>query len=195
MRYRYSLPHNFMETKVRLEAKHRLHSRFGLDTDGLEKKFIILKKVWEKQEKKVLSGLEKVTRLCFVKNYMDVYLINADDRPSISSPIIVKMQDDAYRTICIIIHELIHNLMWDNQQKFNWSIKIQKLYKNENKKTAIHVAVHAILEAIYTDILKKPKEIVRDIKDMQNYPDYKKAWEIVKKEGYKNIISKLKSPK
>ena len=181
-----------MKTKIRLEAKHRLHSRFELDTDSLEEKFIILKKVWSKQEKKILDGLGKITGLSFLKNYMDVYLINPDNRPSISSPIIVKMQNDPHKTICIIIHELIHNLMWDNQEKINWSIKIQKLFKDENKKTAIHIAVHAILEAVYTDILKKPEEIVRDIKDMQNYPDYKKAWEIVKREGYKDIINKLK---
>ena len=45
--------------------------------------------------------------------------------------------------------------------------------------------VHAILEALYTDILHKPKEIIEDIKMCQSMPDYRRAWEIVKKEGYK----------
>jgi len=184
-----------MKTKVRLEINHRLHNCFNLNTDGLEEKLIALKRDWGKIERKVLNGLEKITGLCFVKNYMDVYLINPDNRPSISSPTIVKFQDSANRTICIMIHELIHNLMWDNVQKNNWSIKVQKLFKNENRKTAIHIAVHAILEAVYTNILKKPEEITQDINEMQKYPDYKRAWEIVKKEGYQNIIDKLKSSK
>ena len=184
-----------MKTKIRLDIWHRLNNRFNLNTDGLEEKLSELKPVWDKQEKKILDGLEKITGLCFIKNYMDVYLINPDNRPSISSPAIVKFQDNINETICIIIHELIHNLMWDNVQKDNWSLKIQKLYPNENRKTAIHVVVHTILEALYTDILNNPEEIIKDINKMQKYPDYKRAWEIVKKEGYKNIIKKLKSSK
>ena len=122
-----------------------------------------------------------------------MFLINPDNRPSISFPSIIKIQNDNNRTICIIVHELIHNLMWDNSEKDNWSLKIQNIFKNENRKVAIHVAVHAIMEALYTDTLKNPEEIVRDIITMEQLPDYKRAWEIVKKEGYKNIIDKLRA--
>lgn len=182
-----------MKTKIRLQISHLLNERFNLNADGLEKKFSKLLPVWNRQEKKIINGLEKVTGLCFLKNYIDVFFINPDDAASISWPTIIKLDNDINKTIRTIIHELIHNLMWDNTQKDNWSLKIQKLFKNENRKTSIHVAVHAILEAIYTDILKKPDEIIKDIKETQKWVDYKRAWEIVKKEGYKNIIDKLKS--
>jgi len=43
--------------------------------------------------------------------------------------------------------------------------------------------------------IEKSQEIIKDIKYSQKSPNYKKAWEIVKKEGYKNIIKKLKNHK
>ena len=188
-----SLPVYFMKTKVRLQTSSLLNERFKLNTDGLEEKFLRLLTIWKKQEKKIIKGLEKITGLSFLRNYIDIFLINPDNAPSISHPAIVKVDDNENKTIRTIIHELIHSLMWDNKEKVNWSAKIHKLFKNENRKTAIHIAVHAILEAVYTDILKKPDDIIKDIKESQKRSDYKRAWEIVKKEGYKNIIDKLKS--
>lgn len=185
-----------MSTKIRLDIQHRLHGRFNLDTKNLEKKFLKLKPVWKRQEKKILNGLKKVTGLDFAMNYIDVFLVDRESvKNSISHPLILRVNKSMERNLCIFIHELIHNLMWDNIQKDNWSIKIQKLYPNESKKTAIHIAVHAILEMVYTDILKEPNEIVKDIQESHKFPDYRKAWGIVKQEGYKNIIKKLKSSK
>lgn len=184
-----------MQAKIRLHIKHKLHQRFNLGTDELQEKFLKLKRVWGGEEKKIVNGLEKITGLHFKKNYMDVYLINPDGRPSISSPTIVKIQDNEYDTIRIIVHELIHNLMWDNKEEADWSVAVQKLFNRENKKTAIHISVHAILEALYIDTLEKPDEIIKDVEECQKRPDYSRAWEIVKKEGYKNIIKKLKDCK
>ncbi len=74
-----------------------------------------------------------------------------------------------------------------------WNVNIDDFPEKEDLNSQIKfVLQYAILEAVYTDILKKPEEIVKDINEMQEYPDYKRAWEIVKKEGYRNIISKLK---
>ncbi len=184
-----------MKTVIKLQIGYLLSKKFNLPTDGLDKKFPILNRAWKKQENKILHGLEKITGLRFLQNYVDVFLVNPDDSPSISNPIIVAVKDDADRFIRVLSHELIHELCADNTTGINWHFKVQKMYKKEAPQAANHVMVHAILEALYMDILKKPKEILKDIETSQKSENYKRAWEIVKKEGYKNIIASLKSPK
>lgn len=57
--------------------------------------------------------------------------------------------------------------------------------------TINHVMIHAILEAVYTK-LGLVDEIVHDIESHKRHPDYARAWEIVKKEGYENILAQIK---
>lgn len=184
---------NNMKTKIRFYINRLLNELFSLDDSGVQEKSDKLEKAWNRKEKDIMTGLKKITGLSFNKNYIDVFLVNREAvKSSISDPLILRVSDNVDRNLCILVHELIHNLMWDNQQNSNWSLKIQKLFPKENRKTAIHISVHAILEALYTDILENPEMIVEDVKRSQNSPDYRRAWEIVKEEGYKNIIKKLK---
>jgi len=182
-----------MKTKVRFYINRLLNELFSLDDSGVQEKSDKLEKAWNKKEKDIMTGLKKVTGLSFARNYIDVYLVNKKAvKSSISDPLILRVGDDVERNLYILVHELIHNLMWDNEQNYNWSLRIQKLFPKENRITAIHISVHAILEALYTDILKDPDTILDDTKRYKDSPDYERAWEIVKKEGYKNIIKKLK---
>lgn len=50
-----------MKTKIRLQISRLLNERFKLNTDNLEEKFIVLKKVWEDKEEKIIEELEKIT--------------------------------------------------------------------------------------------------------------------------------------
>ena len=184
-----------METKIRLYIKHKLHKRFELPTDGLEEKFPSLLHAWEKQENKIIKGLETITGFHFLQNYIDVFLINPHTGSSISHPIIIGARGDNNKIIRIINHELIHKLTWDNTKGIDWHARIQKIFKTENQLAANHIMVHAILEALYTDILHKPSEIIKDIDGCQKMLDYKRAWEIVKDKGYKSIIKQLKASK
>lgn len=184
-----------MKTKVRLYIGYLLSQKFNLSVRGLEKKFPLLNRAWHKQEEKILEGLNKITGLKFLKNYIDVFLVNPNDTPSISHPTIIVVRGDVNRFTRILIHELIHVLCADNTKGVNWHFKIQKMFPKENLQTANHIAIYAILEAFYTDLLHQPKEIAKDIAKCQDKPNYKWAWEIVKKEGYKNIINKLRSYK
>lgn len=181
-----------MKTRIRLQISYPLNHRFNLPIDGLIKKYKQVEKYFDNNEKKILNGLQKITGLSFSKNIMDIYLIDSTSTASTSKPTIVGTKGTPQKIVRVIIHELIHNLLWDNNERKNWENKIIKLYPKENKSTAIHIAVHTILEAIYIEVLKKPKEIEKDIEECQNWPSYKRAWEIVKKEGYKDIIKKLK---
>lgn len=62
-----------MKTVIRLQVGYLLSRKFNLLTDGLDKKFPILNRAWRKQEKKILNGLQKITGLKFMQNYVDVF--------------------------------------------------------------------------------------------------------------------------
>ena len=125
-----------MKTKVRFYVNRLLNDLFGLDESGVQEKSDKLEKFWNKKEKDVMDGLKNVTGLSFNKNYIDVFLVNWEAvKSSISNPLILKVRDDVDRNLCILVHELIHNLMWDNVQNNNWSLKIQKMFPKENRKT------------------------------------------------------------
>lgn len=182
-----------MKPIIRLHISNPLNKRFSLNTDGLSEKFPALSRVWKKEEKKILNGLKKITSLHFLQNYIDVFLIDPNTSRSISHPIILGTGGSNDKFIRIFSHELIHKLTWDNTSSVDWHTKIEKMFREESKLTAYHIMVHAILEALYTNILKKPEQIIEDIKMCEKMPEYKRAWEIVKEEGYQNIINKLKS--
>src|SRR3989344_8925605 len=109
-----------MKTKIRLQISDLLNDRFKLSTVELEKKYLKLLPRFIKIEPDVLKGLKKITGLSFKRNYIDVFLINPDNLPSISHPTIVKIDKDIDKTIRTIVHEIIHSLMWDNTKEDNW---------------------------------------------------------------------------
>lgn len=177
-------------TKIRLQISDLLNNRFNLKSDGLCEQYEVLLPLWKEKEKVILKGLKQITGLDFARNIIDVFLIN-DGKGSISHPTIVTLKKDNQKNICVITHELIHSLLWDNKQGVNWAKKIQELYPKENKKTAIHIAVHAILMVLYYEVLEDTASIKKDVEDCQKWEDYKRAWEIVEADGYKEIIKKL----
>ena len=70
-----------------------------------------------------------------------------------------------------------------------WDYFFRK-YKNETLNTKIHIQVHAIHSHIYLKFFNK-KRLERDVKLISHLKDYKRAWEIVQKEGYENIIKEF----
>jgi len=182
-----------MKTKIRLYISDPLNKLFNLNTRGLEEKFSILDGAWKKQEKKILNGLEKITGFYFLQNYIDVFLVDPNTSHSCSHPIIIGTNGSSSKFVRILIHELIHKLTWDNTIKIDWHTKIEKIFIKESRLCSDHVMVHAVMEALYKDILNKPEEIEEDIKMCKDMPAYKKAWEIVREKGYENILEVLKN--
>jgi len=92
-----------------------------------------------------------------------------------------------------LTHELIHQIHIQNGKKVNELQKnyIPKKYPNESQLTSNHIFVHAIHKKIYLSLFNKTR-LNRDIKRCEKSPDYKRAWEIVEKEGYENLINKFR---
>lgn len=152
-------------------------------------------KAWEQAQRRIISSLMHVTGLVFAQNIIDVYIVNPSAMRSISHPLIIGGGLHPSVFPRVLTHELIHCLAADNDTGINWHFVIQKIlkrkYRNESVLTINHVMIHAILEAVYTN-LGVVDEIVRDKKVSTLFPDYARSWKIVEELGSDAIISQIK---
>jgi len=150
-----------------------------------------IEKEWREQEKIILRELEKTAKLKWKEREIICYVVG-DCRP-FSDPLTLPVYDDTSLFIDVLIHELIHRLFsqennYEEAEK-SWNY-FHNRYKNESFLTRIHIPINAILEHIYRKILDTER-LERDIKRSSSRVDYKKAWENVTNDEYKNIIKKF----
>ena len=153
------------------------------------------KKEWSKYEAKILKGICAVLGLEFRRNAIDVYIVSGNPR-QLSAPIVIKSSFGPGEFVDSLTHELIHTLFGDNGRIVPISIW-DEMFPGETKSVKSHVVVHAVLKYIYLDILKDEKRLKRNVESSKKHDtnDYFRAWEIVEKEGYVEIIKKLKRKK
>ena len=144
-----------------------------------------VQKLWRKDEKKVLLELSKISHLDWKSKFIYCYVVGRC-RPfsdPLTMPVYEKHPD---YFIDILTHELIHNLFIQNfkRMKRSWQYFYRK-YKKETERTKHHILLHAIHSHIYLKFYGE-KRLKRNV----SFPirDFKKSWQIVQKEGYKNII-------
>ncbi len=91
-----------------------------------------------------------------------------------------------------LTHELIHQIQIQNYDKidllYNW---IRKRYASEPIITQNHIVVHAIHSHIYLKFFNEAR-LKDDIKFCSKHYGYKRAWEIVQKEGHENLIKEFR---
>lgn len=151
------------------------------------------KKEWSKYETKILKGICAVLNLKFKRNAIDVYIVSGNPR-QLSAPIVIKSSFNPDEFVDSLTHELIHTLFGDNGRRVPISIW-DEMFPEETKSVKSHVVVHSVLKYIYLDILKDEKRLERNIESSRKHDtnDYLRAWEIVQKEGYIEIIKKFKN--
>lgn len=145
---------------------------------------------WKSVEKTVLDAISTAFDLDFNRDVIDVHL--APYIPAMSSPLIINFRYEPDNFIDILSHELIHIIISENSQKFNFLNWANENYPNTNVLTRNHILVHAGLKYVYLDALGDPERLARDIASCQQWPGYKEAWDIVERDGYKQIIDKAK---
>ena len=131
----------------------------------------------------------------FKQNVIDIYA--APFYSSFSFPLIIATKYEPDRAIEVITHELTHVLLYDNissdlnlaKKEDEW----RKLFKEMDDGVAlVHIPVHAVLQAVFDDILNEPNRTIRDKEMCSNYLPYKTAWDYVDKVGYKQVINLIK---
>jgi hypothetical protein len=149
-----------------------------------------VEKLWRKDEKKILKELSVISGLRWKEKLIICYVVGKCI--PFSDPLTIKTYKEYPPNyfIDVLTHELIHQLFTQSENmrksKKAWDYFHRK-YKNEKFNTIIHIPVHAMHSYIILKYFGE-KRLKREIESLSHLPDYKKAWNIVKNEEYKNII-------
>ena len=148
--------------------------------------------LWRKYESQVLKELAKVTGLSWKEKSITAYVVGSC-RP-FSDPLTLRVMKDTNAFIDTLIHESIHQLFIQEGNiktwKKGWGYTYRK-YKKESETTRIHIPLHAIHEHIFRKFFDE-KRLQSELNSVADSPDYKRTWEIVQKNGYKNIIQAMR---
>lgn len=150
--------------------------------EKIKEKVKIFQNAWNQVGDNLINQIYKITGLKFKREVIDCYIVSATDR-CMSAPLIIKSRLKEEEFVDTMLHELLHIILVDNKIK-----RIKCL--NESKITMDHLRVFAVLKYIYKDYMKDEDRLKRVIEKSQvgNNKDYARAWEIVDKIGYLNII-------
>jgi hypothetical protein len=157
--------------------------------EEVKEEVIIFRKAFEQNKGVFFDALDNLG-LEFKRNVIDCFIVTATPR-DMSAPLIIRSRYSETEFLDAIYHELLHVLFTDNDiPKYNES-------KNISSTAVNHIDIFAILTYLYLDIInnKERLERVRNISNTSENTDYKKAWDIVDKIGYKNIINDFKNIK
>jgi hypothetical protein len=164
--------------------------------DGKDTKNNILRieKEWQKNGDLVLRELAKVSGLKWKEKTITCYV--AGRVVAFSDPLTIAFIRNAPvdRTIDILTHELIHQLFIQNdygKRAYKAWEYIYRKYKKEEFNTIIHIPVHALYYHIFMKFFGE-KRLQREIDSVKDYPDYKRAWDIVLETGAENIIGEFR---
>ena len=151
-----------------------------------------IKKLWDKEEKRVLEELSKVTGLSWKEKEITCYVVGRC-RP-FSDPLTMGLRKNRDSFIDVFIHELIHQLFTQDsnmvKSKRAWQY-INKKYKKESLTTRIHIPLHAIHTHIFNKFYGEDR-LNQEMTGVKN-KDYVRSWRIVNQEDYKNIIQNFTS--
>jgi len=149
-----------------------------------------LQKEWNKISNKVFKSISKVSGLKWKEEKIRAYVVKHIRSP-ISFPLTLRMDAPMFYQIENIIHELVHNIMVQNNWP-NFNHRFFKKYKNYKFNTMIHIPVHAILKLVFLELFGEKKTAKLIMSYERAPPEYTQAWKIVEKEGAMEIIKKLK---
>lgn len=152
-------------------------------------------KAWKKYEKKIIPAMQRIVGRNFYQNIIDVYSVYGYGH-AFSQPLVIGIRWPIESFVDCLTHELIHVLLTDNAQKDNRNPWVRDTYHEIKDSTVLnHILVHAVHKEIYLNVLKEPERLENDILKCQKFPSYKKAWEIVERDGHEKIIEGFRKSK
>ena len=152
------------------------------------------KEAWRPYEERIIKGMCELLGLSFRQNIIDVHV--TPWMHAFSSPMVIGVIYKPNRFVEILAHEICHRLLTDNNETpydTNYVEEWQKLFgKQHDWNVLVHVPVHAMLQAIFDDILHEPKRTANDKKLCEQWESYDRAWRYVDEVGYKRVIEQLR---
>lgn len=145
-----------------------------------------VEKLWKKYEKQIFTEISKTMKLSWKEKKILCYIIGCG-RP-FSDPLTIRVYEKKGTFIDTLTHELIHQIQIQNSKKYlKWHRYVLKHYPKEERITKTHI----LLSAVHWKVLEKlfgKKRVREEIKKHCKDTGYRRAWEIVEKEGADKII-------
>jgi len=183
-----SIYNSFFEEYVKLPySKNK-----NISTNDIFKKIEIIEKEWKKIGNKIFKSLTVYTNLKWSEKIIKCYFVK--NCIPFSDPLTICPRGNNKETINLLIHELIHILIYQNRnnkkvQKM-WNF-LDKKYKKESMLTINHIIVHAVHSKIYLEYFDQ-KELNNNIERDKRDKNYARSWMIVNNLGYEKIIDLVK---
>lgn len=189
--FKYSWIYDFQWKLV--YEKLNLKDKYGEYPSSVELKDYVeqIKGSWEKVGDKILVSLAEYSGLRWQKDEIIVYVVGKGTIP-FSDPLTVPAYiDNQEYFIDVVTHELIHNLLTQNDEitRPYWAF-IGEKYPDASRTTQSHLIVHALHTKIYKEFRGEDRLKI-DQERLKN-EDYVNSWKLVEKEGYENIIQNFK---
>lgn len=146
---------------------------------------------WKKYEKSILTEISRITGLPWRESHIYVYITSGVGWFSL--PLTMSITKDIDFLFHTLVHEFIHRILSENE---NWPLiknkwyGLMRKYRKEVSVTRIHIPIHAIHAHIYLKFFDR-STIDTEIRKLSKTPDYVRSWDIVKKEGYENILKMI----
>lgn len=159
--------------------------------------------MWRLIEREVLNYISEITGLPWNTNKISCYVLGVSSIGPFSDPltipiVVIRKKDvvttlDESHFIDILIHELIHNILIQNEaQLFQYlSFIMEEKYKNEDPITSLHIPIYAIHKQVFEKFFSKSR-LRREIKISSGDSLYKRSWDIVQSVGADNILTDLR---
>lgn len=159
-----------------------------------------VKENWRQLEKNIFHSIEEISGLKWKKLEINCYVIKISSLNPISDPLTIPIQIQTEegnftlsieRFIDMLVHELIHNLFIQNEDKMSQYFEYAlKKYKNEQLDTVIHLLLHAIQKKIFLKIFDK-KRLTNEKQACSFYISHKRSWELVEGIGEDIILQEF----
>ncbi|HRH31334.1 MAG TPA: hypothetical protein PK950_01580 [Candidatus Paceibacterota bacterium] len=166
-----------------------------LSSEEVKEKHKLFVEEWKKYEEKIFISMYEASGLSLKRNTIDVYLIRVAAR-TFANPIIISASISTMDFVSLLIHEIIHRLinegLGSNKKKLLDISK--KLYPGETESTIIHITLYAIQFSVLETFPDAADRMALEKTNAERFKntDYSRAIEIVEKEGYSELLKKLK---
>lgn len=128
-------------------SRKKLEPNQSKEAEEITKRF---KMYWQIKEKKIISSIEKNSKLKFKRKEIKCYFVNHLAYHAISNQLTIRISGTMEDMRDILIHELIHNIFIDNEKQVIPLIK--RTYEDEDFSFKIHVPVLLIERAVTEQI-------------------------------------------
>lgn len=158
----------------------------------VERRILLYSRRWGQVGRRILRELSRVTRLPWRERVIICYVTTLRRRP-FSDPLTMPAYRYVENFIDVFTHELIHRLIAARRNEALTRRNrrfLMRRYRRENQLVQTHILVHAIHAHILLTIFGE-KRLQKEIAGMQHRRDYRRAWQLVCRDGYQNIIAAL----